>query len=150
LEYVGLEEFGEGMITDRPASALEKGPGAAPPPAKGEPGAGVKEMEQGKFMVDRAEVDNALSSMDQLFTQIRAVPQFKEGKAAGLKVLSVKSGSLFAKLGLKRNDVLERVNGQAIDMKQGMEIFTQLKDSQQISIDLLRDGKKTTLEYNIQ
>jgi type II secretory pathway component PulC len=53
-------------------------------------------------------------------------------------------------LGLKRNDVLERINGQEMDMKRGVEIFNQLKDSNHISIDLVRNGQKTTLEYDIQ
>ncbi len=150
LEFVSLEDFGGGLTTGSPISALEK-PGA---PATGDAalpgGAGVKEVDSGKFVVDRAEVDNALGNIDQLFTQVRAVPQFEGGKTTGLKLLSIRSGSLFAKLGLQRNDVLERINGQQFDMKKGMELFNQLKDSDRISIDLVRNGQKTTIEYEIQ
>ncbi|MCE9624850.1 MAG: hypothetical protein K8R69_05265 [Deltaproteobacteria bacterium] len=146
LEYAEIEKFGAGLSTNKPLSALDKpaAPGSAPT------GEGVKELDQGKFVVDRTELESALSNLDQLFTQIRAVPQFNGGKAAGLKLLSIKGGSIFSKLGLKRNDVLERINGQEVDMKRGMEIFGQLKDASAISIDLVRDGKKTSLEYNIQ
>jgi len=146
LEYAEIEQFGAALSTNKPMSALD-GP---VPPGGAAGGEGVKQLEQGKFVVDKVELETALGNVDQLFTQIRAVPQFKDGKAAGLKLLSIKGGSIFAKLGLKRNDVLERINGQEVDMKRGMEIFGQLKDSNRISIDLMRDGKKTTLDYDIQ
>ncbi len=146
LEFVGIETFGGGVSTSQPISSLEKAP---PPPTSGG-GGGVQDLGQNKYVVDRAEIENAMTNVDELFTQIRAVPQMQGGKSTGLKLLSIRSGSLFAKLGLKRNDVLERINGQPVDMRRGLEIFTQLKDSESISIDLVRDGQKTTLDYNIQ
>jgi general secretion pathway protein C len=150
LEYVEIEDFGGGISTGRPTSAPPEPLLPAVPNVGGGTGTGVQEVTEGKFLVDRAEINNAIESLDQLFTQVRAVPQFKDGKAAGLKLLSIRSGSLFAKLGLRRNDILEQINGQPVDMKRGVEIFGQLKDANQISIDLVRDGKKTTLQYEIQ
>lgn len=151
LEYAEIEGFGGGMTRDRPVSRLDQGAGARPQTGGTPPsGEGIQELGEGRFVVDRAELDSAMGSLDKLFTQIRAVPQFSGGKVSGLKLLSVRRGSLFAKLGLRRNDVLERINGQTVDMKQGMQIFNQLKDSDSISIDLLRNGKKTTLQYDIQ
>jgi type II secretion system protein C len=145
LEYAEIERFGGGVTTGQPGSALDK----SQPPAK--PGEeAVQQTEQGKFVVEKAELDAALGNLDQLFTQIRAVPQMQGGKSAGLKLLSIRGGSIFAKLGLRRNDVLERINGQEMDMQKGMQIFGTLKDSSHITIDLQRDGKKTTLEYDIQ
>lgn len=145
LEYAEIETFGAALSSNKPMSALD-----GPTPGGAAGAEGVKQLDQGKFVVDKTELESALGNLDQLFTQIRAVPQFKDGKSAGLKLLSIKGGSIFAKLGLKRNDVLERINGQEVDMKRGMEIFGQLKDSNRISIDLMRDGKKTSLEYDIQ
>jgi general secretion pathway protein C len=147
---VEIEDFGGGISTGRPTSAPPEPLLPAVPNVGGGTGTGVQEVTEGKFLVDRAEINNAIESLDQLFTQVRAVPQFKDGKAAGLKLLSIRSGSLFAKLGLRRNDILEQINGQPVDMKRGVEIFGQLKDANQISIDLVRDGKKTTLQYEIQ
>ncbi len=147
LEYDDIEQFGGGLTTTKPISAID----SATATGSKTPEAGGKTVEGGKFVVERAELDQAIGNLDQLFTQIRAVPQVgPDGKSSGLKLLSIKGGSLFAKLGLKRNDVLERINGQDFDMKKGLEIFTQLKESNRITIDLVREGKKTTLEYDIQ
>jgi len=146
LEFAEIEQFGGSVNTSAPTSSGDK-----PPTPAGPPTAGIQQLDQSKFVFDKAQLDNALGNLDQLFTQIRAVPNIGPGgKSAGLKLLSIRGDSLFAKLGLKRNDVLERINGQDVDMKRGLEIFGQLKDSNHISIDLERDGKKTTLEYDIQ
>lgn len=147
VEYAEIEQFGGGLTTGKPISALDGAAPAGPAPT----GEGVKQLDQGKFVVDKAELDAALANVDQLFTQISARPNVGPGgKVTGLKLMNIKGGSLFSKLGLKRNDVLERINGQEVDLKRGMEIFGQLKDANRISIDLVRNGQKTTLEYDIQ
>ena len=104
----------------------------------------------GRFTVDQSEIDNALQNLDRLYTEIRAVPNFSGGKVSGMKVLSVKRGSIFAKLGLRRGDVLKRINGMELDVKRGFEIFNTLKDEKSITLDLIRQGQPTTLEYEIR
>ena len=147
VEYAEIEQFGGAVTTGKPISAID----AAAPTGTTPTGEGVKQLEQGKFVVDKAELDAALANVDQLFTQISARPNVGPGgKTAGLRLLNIKGGSLFSKLGLKRNDVLERINGQEVDLKKGMDIFGQLKDANRITIDLVRNGQKTTLEYDIQ
>jgi general secretion pathway protein C len=106
--------------------------------------------EGGKFMVDQREVDNALTNLDKLYTDIRAVPNFSGGKVSGMKILSVKNDSIFAKLGLRRGDVLQKINGMELDVKQGFAIFSQLKDEKRIVLDLVRQSLPTTLEYEIR
>lgn len=78
------------------------------------------------------------------------MPHFKDGRVAGMKVLSVKPGSIISKLGIKRGDVLEKINGQELDVKRGMALFSELKDQKTFSIDVLRGDKHTTLEYEIR
>jgi len=72
------------------------------------------------------------------------------GKMSGMKVLSVKGGSIFEKLGMRRGDILQRVNGSELDVKKGFEIFSQLKDSKTFTLDLIRQGQPKTLEYEIR
>lgn len=103
-----------------------------------------------RFTVDQREIDSALENLDRLYTDIRAVPNFSGGKVSGMKVLSVKRGSIFAKLGLRRGDVLKRINGMELDVKRGFEIFNTLKDEKHITLDLVRQGQPTTLEYEIR
>lgn len=127
-----------------PVAAVEKAP------AKPEKESLVKAEAPGKFTVDQKEIDDAMQNLDKLYTEIRAVPNFAGGKVSGMKILSVKNGSIFAKLGLRRGDVLQKINGMELDVKRGFEIFNQLKDQKTISLDLIRQGQPTTVEYEIR
>src|SRR5262245_31663830 len=142
LEYVGIENLSAVNVTT--GSPLSKIDTSTTKPA------GFATQGDGKFVVDQAELDNALSNLDKLFTEVRAVPNFVGGKPAGIKLLSMTSSSLFAKLGLQRGDVIERINGVELDMQKGFQIFNQLKGEKRITIDLNRNGAKQTLDYEIR
>ena len=156
-------EFTNGGRLEYAEVGLEIGESIFGPPQRGETVAAVGEapvaeekaplikMESGgKYTIDQAEIDNALSNLDRLYTDIRAVPNFSGGKVSGLKILSVRSGSLFARLGLQRGDILQRINGMDLDVRKGFEIFNQLKDQKSLTVDLIRQGTNQTFEYEIR
>lgn len=147
LEYAEVEsEFGEDIF-GAPKEELVASKGPEPKAAKEST---VKAETPGKFTVDQREIDAAMQNLDKLYTDIRAVPNFAGGKVSGMKILSVKGDSLFAKLGLRRGDILQKINGMELDVKRGFEIFNQLKDQKSITLDLVRQGSPTTLEYEIR
>lgn len=147
LEYAEVaSEIGE-TIFGAPKQEVVAAKDALPGTEKD---ATIKKEAPGKFTVDQREIDEALQNLDKLYTEIRAVPNFSGGKVSGMKILNVKGDSLFAKLGLRRGDVLQKINGMELDVKRGFEIFNQLKDQKGISLDLIRQGQPTTLEYEIR
>jgi general secretion pathway protein C len=154
LEFVEMGDS-SGLSIFRPPSEVHEGGGkggageAASPPSS-EAGGGIVKEAEGKVVIDQQEVENALTNLDKLYTEIRIVPNFKNGKAAGMKVLSIKPGSIFSKLGLKRGDVLEQINGMELDIKSGMQLFGQLKDAKNLTIDLQRQGQNKSIEYEIR
>lgn len=147
LEYAEVaSEFGSDIFGPPPRETVaSKEPGA-----KAETAPTVKKEGAGKFTVDQRELDDAIANLDRLYTEIRAVPNFSGGKVSGMKILSVKGDSIFAKLGLRRGDVLQKINGIELDVKRGFEIFNQLKDQKGIQLDLIRQGQPTTMEYEIR
>ncbi len=149
LEYVLLEDFAKRTAShDRGKSKEEK----TRKNEKEEPAEEVKieETGEGKFVIDRAEIEAAMANMDKLYTQVRAVPHFKEGNPDGLKLLSVRSGSIFSKLGLKRGDILKKINGNELDIKKGLELFNQLKTESTFVIEVERKGTVFNMEYEIK
>jgi len=146
LEYVELEDFAKGVKMNVP-----------PPRDEGEP-EGPKEDKEVKiekkgesnFVIDRSEIEDAINNLDKLYTQVRAVPNFKDGKPNGLKLLSVRAGSIFSKLGLQRGDILKSINGMEMDIKRGLDIFNKLKSENHITIDLERRDATQTFEYEIR
>ena len=153
LEYALLEGISEEFTIFAKASEVhgssEGEEKKSKTPERPTPSAGIKE-EGGRLVIDQREVDEALTNLDQLYTQIRIVPNFRGGQPAGMKVLAVKPGSIFGKLGIKRGDILERINGLELDIKRGMELFGQLKDQKDLRIDLVRRGQNKTMEYEIR
>lgn len=146
LEYAEVgTDFGSSIFGPPQEGAIA----SAEVKGKAEKGSLVQK-EGGKFAIDQREVDDALSNLDRLYTDIRAVPNFSGNQVSGMKILSVKNGSLFAKLGLQRGDVLKKINGMELDVKKGFEIFNTLKEEKHISLDLIRQGQPTTLEYDIR
>ncbi len=151
LEYAEVEE-GEKRSIFAKASEVhgEKKEGSAKSEPSTTPGDAAVAPEGGLIVVDQSAIDDALANLDRFYTEVRIVPHFEAGRVSGMKVLSVKPGSIIAKLGIKRGDILERINGQELDVKRGMALFTELKDQRSFTIDLKRGGKNQTLEYQIR
>ncbi len=151
LEYAEFDPIGESNIFGPPKYDDKESTASTQTPSKKKAEDSATILESGnKFTVDRRELDSALGDMNKLLTQIRAVPIFKNGKMDGLKVMSVQRSSIFSRLGLKRGDILKQINGQELNIAQGMQMFNQLKSSDSISLDLIRKGQPTTLDYDIR
>jgi len=119
----------------------------------GEPVAvsGVRKLGEGRYVVDRREVDGAVENLPQLLTQARIVPNFTSGKPDGFRIFAIQASSLYAKIGLQNGDILHRVNDIEVkDPQNVMQIFSQLKDESRIAVDLVRGGQPQTLSYDIR
>ena len=104
-----------------------------------------------KLTLDRREVDAAFANLPRLLTQARVMPHYSEGKMAGFRVVSVKSDSLFGRIGLEPQDVLKRINGMEIkDPSRFLSAFQQVKEEETITLDLVRAGKPSTYVYEIR
>lgn len=149
LEYAELVDFSEKKSVFASVEEVH-GKGSSLKEEKADKEEAPRSAAAGKITIDQREIDDALQNLDKLMTEIRIVPNFKAGQPAGMKVLSVKPGSVISKLGIKRGDILEKVNGQDLDIRQGMELFNQMKDLKNFSLDVSRGGKNQTLEYEIR
>lgn len=112
---------------------------------------GIVAMDNDRFMVEEAEVDRALENLPMLLTQARAVPYFRDGQAAGLRLFAVKTGSLYEKLGLKNGDILKSINDNSLsDLSQAMQLFERLKTERSIKITLERNSEDKEFNYEIK
>jgi len=112
---------------------------------------GVAAIGTDSFVVDGAELDKALANLPLLLTQARAVPFFKEGRAVGLRLFAIKTGSLFEKIGLQNGDVLKAVNGNSLaDLSQALQLFQKLKDERSITLTMERNMVEKEFKYEIR
>jgi general secretion pathway protein C len=114
-------------------------------------GGGGSDSNSVEISVDSAELDNALQNLPVLLTQARAVPYFKDGKPVGIRLFSIKSGSLYEKVGLQNGDVLKTINGNSLsDMTQAMRLFEMLKQERSLSVSLERNREEKEFKYQIR
>ncbi len=112
---------------------------------------GVGQISDNQFVVEEAELDKALENLPLLLTQARAVPYFKEGKAIGLRMFAIRSGSLFEKIGLRNGDILKSVNGNSMgDLSQAMKLFEKLKEERSLGVILERNNEEKDFSYQIK
>ncbi len=127
--------------------------GIAPVPRPGNPVnpmEGVRPVGPNQYQIDRKVIDNTLGDLNQIATQARIVPSFKNGVANGFKLFSIQPGSLYSAIGVENGDVIQRVNGYEINSpEKALELYQKLRESSHVTIELERNGQPVRKEYNI-
>lgn len=108
--------------------------------------------DQSSWVLDKQEVASVLENLPQLLTKARVVPNLSpDGKNNGFRVVSISPASFYERIGLRNGDVLQRINGIEVkDPQTFMQVFTQLKDESNITLDLLRNNQKESFSYEIR
>ncbi len=166
ITYQGLwqEQAKAGPI---PPKGMPPTPGVSRPapnmgaPVRPEPNAGgggemdatkgVKRISDTEFQLDRQMIDQQLSDLTQLGMAARVIPNYKNGKYEGFKLVGVRPGSLYRAIGIRSGDILRSINGQAINSpNKAMELFNQLRSQSRITMEVERRGKIENFQYSIQ
>lgn len=145
LELCAAEGEGDKKSPPRLASASR-------PSSSGGSGEGaVNKVSDEEYEVDRSYIDSQLANLSKVATQARIVPSFKNGKANGFKLFSIKPGSIYAKIGMQNGDIIQRINGYEMNSpEKGLEIYQKLKTEQSITVDYLRRGQTKNRTFNIR
>ena len=137
-----------------PAAGLRSAAPGAPQTAGAAPAVGdirVQRLGDNRFAIDEAGVAQLSSNFNQFMTQVRMVPYFEGNKAAGYRLTAIRPGTTFERLGFQGGDVLQQVNGLDLSSPEKLyTIFQNLKDEKKVSVNILRQGNKSTLMYEIQ
>jgi general secretion pathway protein C len=129
----------------------------APPPSPPPLGGGVteldtsiKKIDDAHFEVSRALIDKLLADPALLASSARLRPA--GGGQPGFKVFAVRADSAAARLGLKNGDTLTAVNGYELGQNYDklLELYTKLKSSERVSLQVMRGGQTVTLTYAIK
>lgn len=114
---------------------------------------------QGEFNASASSLttgQTTLSSADiaNLLTQARVSPHVAagtSGKPDGLIIQSVQPGSLFQNIGLINGDVIQEINGQAVNStKDLIELHKNTAPGSNIIVKVQRAGKPVTLNYVVE
>lgn len=104
-----------------------------------------------KFMLSKKEVDDFIAHPETFFTSIRVIPHIVDGQAAGLRILSIKESSFLQKIGVKRGDIVQKVDDFPVDLHTSFKIIDAIKSHDNPhTIAILRQGESRILEINIE
>lgn len=140
-EYLSLLADDKGPIR-RPAPGIEAVEG----------GEGVRKVGPTSYEIERGEFDKALSNVARLMTEAKAVPEMDaSGNYVGFKLVYIKEGSLFEKIGIEKMDVLTRINGYELNSpEKALQLFGKLRSASQFTIDVKRGERPVTLDYSVR
>jgi len=111
----------------------------------------VERLADNRFAIDEAGVAQLSGNFNQFMTQVRMVPYFEGNTAAGYRLAAIRPGTTFERLGFQGGDVLQQVNGLDLSSPEKIfAIFQNLKDEKKVSVNILRQGQKNTLTYEIR
>ena len=151
-EMLEILPVGSKMRASLPPAAAPGAPQAAGTSLSQTPGdIRVERLADNRFSIDEAGVAQLSGNFNQFMTQVRMVPYFEGNKAAGYRLAAIRPGTTFERLGFLGGDVLQQVNGMDLSSPEKINaIFQNLKDEKKVSVDILRQGQKNTLTYEIR
>lgn len=142
LEYIEMK---------KPSAKLSFGSGVKPTAPGG--GKDVQKMGDNTYAIKRSDLLKYTNDLSSVLMQARAVPNRVPGTGEinGFRLLDIQPGSIFEQLGLQRMDVIKGVDGNPVDSPaKAMELYNALKNSSKLGLQIERNGKTETLNYNIQ
>jgi len=133
-----------------PPAAPVTGAGASAPAAV--PGEiRVTRLGDNLFSLDEATVSQLTGNINQYMTNVRLIPYFEGNKSAGYRIAAIRPGSAFEQLGFRGGDVIQQVNSVELSTPDKIfTIFQNLKDEKRVTVDILRQGQKNSINYEIR
>ncbi len=101
-------------------------------------------------IIDRSLLEHYANNMDDIYKNI-GISEIKEGKdLKGFKINFVRKDSPFAKLGVRRGDVIKSINGKEINSyNAAFSVYKNIKDIDNLSLVIIRGKEEMELEYEI-
>ncbi len=140
-----VEELLELALSENLAGPVGSSGAVATPSQASTPGVPIRKV------VDRREVEQAMSDLPKLLSQARAAPHMVNGAVNGFRLDYIAPASFYEKIGVQAGDVLQRVNGVDIrDPGTMLNLLQQLKNEQIVKLDVVRNNQRSTITYELR
>jgi general secretion pathway protein C len=120
-----------------------------PPQAQAEPNSGGEPVQT--ITLDRVELDNALSNIQEVMTQASIQPHMMDGVVDGMTITGVKAGSIFRRAGLRNGDIVKGIEGKEIrSIEDLLSIYGSLRDSESVGLQIIRRGRVRNIQLKVR
>jgi len=111
----------------------------------------VTRLGENLYSLDDATVSQLTGNINQYMTNVRLIPYFEGNRSAGYRIAAVRPGSAFEQLGFRGGDVIQQVNNVDLSTPDKVyTIFQNLKDEKRVTVNILRQGQKSSINYEIR
>ncbi|MDD2365522.1 MAG: type II secretion system protein GspC [Desulfuromonadaceae bacterium] len=132
-----------------PVTSLVNQPSASEAAAKSF--TAVASTGNGNYVIDQRALNAALDNPAQAMSDARLLPSQKDGKVEGFRASEVKPNGVFGMIGIKNGDILISLNDFPMDSPdKALQSFIALKGQNRLKLDIIRDGRQQTFNYEIQ
>jgi len=101
--------------------------------------------------IDKNLLQKYSQNMEDIWKNIGINEKKVDGKTIGFKVNFVKKGSDFAKLGLRRGDLIVAINGDALDSyAKALDVYSNIENIEDLTLRIQRGREEMELEYAIK
>jgi len=110
----------------------------------------AKVIEDGYISIKRTEIAKYRTNVRQALRDVRFQEIKKEKKFAGLRLSFIRRSSLFGKMGLKKNDIIESIDGKRLNnMMDLLPYYNALDNMTTLQIGFKRDNQMKEIIYEI-
>ena len=100
--------------------------------------------------VKRKEINYYAKNIKQIWKNIKIKEQIKNKRLQGFKVTWIKKGSIFDKLGLKKDDLITGVNNKKFkSISQVFRLYNNMQKMDNLKLSIMRGNEEKELEYEI-
>ena len=100
-------------------------------------------------IIDKSLIDHYAKNMDDIYKNI-GISDIKKGNEIQFRISFVRKGSPFAKLGLKRDDIIKSINGEEINSyNTAFNIYKNIQNIDNLTLVIIRGKDEMELEYEI-
>lgn len=111
----------------------------------------VRQVGEQEYVLDSRQVQQSLESPEHILTDARLLPNFVDGRQEGFRISEVIPDGLYHNLGLRNGDILLKVNGLEISNPEvAMQAMTALRGMNRVNLDIIRDGRNMSMNYQIR
>jgi type II secretion system protein C len=103
------------------------------------------------FKIKNSIREEMLGDISNVLTQARAIQIKNPNGTLSFKMTEIVPGSIYSKLNIKDGDILTKIDGKEIqNLNEVMNLFGRIKDIENLSITVKREGEEETQEYKFE
>lgn len=112
---------------------------------------GIVALAEDRWQISKTVAENARANLNSLLQTARVIPEVKNGQTVGFKLVEMERGSLLEKIGLRVGDLIVEINQVELNSpEKALQIFQQVREANNISLGLIRNGQPETFEYRFE